>query len=83
MREITIMFNVMGTCCQTIQIDDECELTDKEIVQELNSDGLVTATHEGSHLCEINGFNMLGRIGKVIGSDMNCELEDYKDVSHK
>lgn len=81
MREITIQFNVTGTCCQTIRLDDECTLSDKEIIEELESGGLVTATHEGSHLCFINGFNMYERIGKVVGSDMSCELEDYENVS--
>ena len=83
MREITIKFSVTGTCCQTIRLDDECELTAEEIVEELNMGGLVTATHEGSHLCWINGFNMYERIGKIVGSDMSCELEDYENVSLK
>lgn len=81
MREITIRFSVVGTCCQTIAIDDIYELTDEEIITELELGGLVTTVQEHGHLCEINGFNMLGRVGTIIGSNVNCEYEDFKNVS--
>lgn len=83
MREITINFNVTGTCCQTIKINDECELTDEEIITELNMGGLITETHEGGFLRQVTGFHGLNVIGYIDGSDMSCEYEDFKDVSPK
>lgn len=80
-REITIKFSVVGTCYQTIQIDDGCELTDKQIIEELESGGLVTTVQENGHLCEVTGFNFLSKIGTVVGSDTDCEYEDFKNAS--
>lgn len=81
MREITIKFNVVGTCCQTIEIANEYELSDEEIITELNMGGLITETHEGGLLRQVTGFNGLYAIGYINGSDMSCELEDFENVS--
>ncbi len=81
MREITIQFNVTGTCCQTIQIEDECELTDKEIIEGLEHGALFTTVQDGGDLLELSGVNQLVQIGFVCGSDTDCEYKDFEDVS--
>lgn len=82
MRKITVRFNVTGTCCQTIEIEDECELTDEEIIEGLEHGALFTTAQDGGDLLELTGVNGLNKIGVIDGSDIDCEYEDFENVSH-
>lgn len=73
-REINIHFMVMTMCNQTIRVDDDCTLTDEQIVAGLNGDRvdyISTDIETGSKLelwtpgstCSIN-------IGEVTKSDL-------------
>lgn len=79
-REITIKFSVMGTCCQTIKIDNKCELTDREIIEGLEAGRLLTGVESGK-LYKISDVNKFDVIGTVVDSDMGCGYRDFENVS--
>ncbi len=81
MREITVMFGVQGYACQTLRIDNECQLTDKEIINGLNSGGIpsiLTTLQEGGNLITIDEDGDIADIGTVLGCDIDCEYDDFE-----
>ena len=82
MREITIKFNVVGTCCQTIEIDNRCELTNEEIIEGLEKGVLFTGVLSGK-LYKLSDDSKLPSlvVGTVDGCDIECEYDDFEDVS--
>lgn len=79
-REIEVRFSVTGTCTQTIEVADDCGLTDAEIVESLNGQGnhtVVTTVQEGGDLDQMSETESK-TIGKVISSDVDAEYEDFE-----
>ncbi len=76
-KEVTIRFTVVGTCEQTIELDDDCKLSPAEIVQALNGESelsLATTTHEDGELIIVDD---LTKIGKIVSSDMDSEYTEF------
>jgi len=69
-REISISVMAEGWFKETIELNDDCTLTDAEILEKLNKGELVTTIQE-------NGFLDITATGESIGKilDVNNELE--------
>ena len=78
MRVLQLTFNVHGSCTQTIEIDSDCQLTDEEILDGLNSNtgAVCTSLMEGGSVLNFADENE-GLIGHVIVSSVNAEYEDF------
>jgi len=78
MRTLQITFSVHGSCTQTIEIENDCPLSDQEILDGLNGNGTVcTSLMEGGSVLDFAERGE-GIIGHVIVSSVDAEYEDFE-----
>ena len=73
-REITISFYAAGNITQTISVEDDCTLSDEEIVQGLENGEVSTTMREGGTVLDENS----AVIGVVDNTDNNLEYTNFE-----
>lgn len=79
MKELNIRFNVTGVCTQTIQLAENCPLTEQDIIDALNGEGehtVATTVQEDGHLVMYkDGQEII--LGNVVTSDVDGDYDDF------
>ncbi len=76
-RQIGITFNIIGTCEQSIALNDRCPYTPEQVVQMLNDGDAVTSVGDGNAVVDLTN-DAWDEIGIVVGSHVEGEYEDFQ-----
>jgi len=79
-RNIKISFLAQGHVNQSIEIEDECKLSDEEIIAGLNSGGILTTIQEGHTLICFGLQSKMTVIGTIDNVDNNLEYTDFEVI---
>jgi hypothetical protein len=84
-KVFSVVFSVIGSCSQTIDLEKDCPYTPEEIVEALNGCGdrkikgtVATTIQEGGEVIFVDGDGDIQVLGRVFSSSVDAEYEEFE-----